>query len=125
MDDSGFWHNVDRFYSYDAWTFTKRELRPNERVINWKGELAVGLWTAERLQNEYRALEFIAAHTTIPVPKVIRFERIWGSNQLVMERVYGIPLNHIRNNEAQALLNAEQFINNTVLPQLRSLRSST
>ena len=125
MGDSGYWYNVDRFYSYDTKTFTKRELRSSERVINWKGELAVGPWTAERLQNEYKALEFIAARTTIPVPKVIRFERIWGTNQLVMERIYGVPLSHLANNKAQALLNAQTFIHTTVLPQLRSLKSTT
>ena len=125
MSESGYRHNVDRFYSYDAWTFTKRELRPNERFLNAKGESIKAPWSTERLQNEFRALEFITSRTTIPVPKVIRFERIWGACQLVMERINGTPLNHIKNNKAQALLNAERFINTAVLPQLRSLTSST
>jgi len=124
MSDSGYWQTLDRFYSYDPWTFTKRELRANERSTNINGEIIIGSWTAERLQNECRALEFITARTTIPVPKVIRFERIWGTNQLVMERIHGIPLNHVKSNKARALANAEQFINTTVLPQLRSLTSS-
>ncbi|KAL9098122.1 MAG: hypothetical protein Q9163_006158 [Psora crenata] len=125
MSESGHWHNVDRFYSYDTLTFTKRELRPNERFLNSKGELIKAPWSADRLQNEYYALEYIIKHTTIPVPKVIRFERIWGACQLVMERINGTPLNHIKHNKGQALLNAEQFINTVVLPQLRSLVSTT
>ncbi len=125
MDDSGSWSNADRFYSYDTETFTKRELRLNERFTNWKGELAVGPWTAERLQNEYKALEFIAARTIIPVPKVIRFERIEGAYQLVMERIDGVPLNHLANDKAQALFNAKDFIHTIILPQLQSLKSTT
>lgn len=125
MDDSGYWYNLDRFYSYDCSTFTKRELRPQERVKNCNGEAAIVPWTTERLQNEYETLKFIAVHTTIPVPRVIRFQRMWGSNQLVVERLHGTRLDHINKNRAQALVNAEQFLRKTVLPQLRSLTSST
>ena len=124
MSDSGYWQTLDRFYSYDTWTFTKRELRASERSININGEIIIGSWTAERLQNEYEALRLIAARTTIPVPKIIRFERIWGTNQLVVERIHGIPLDKVKSNKARALANAEHFINSTVLPQLRSLKSS-
>lgn len=125
MGDSGYWRTSDRFYSYDARTFTKRELRPSERKLNWKGEIIKSPWSTERLQNEYSALELIAAKTTIPVPKVLHFGLVWGSYQLVMERVNGRPLDRIKENRAKALLNTEKFITTTVLPQLRSLRSYT
>lgn len=123
MGDSGYWVTSDRFYSYDDRTFTKRELRLSEQKFNWKREIIKAPWTRERLQNEFKALEFIAAKTTIPVPKVLRFEQVWGAYQLVMERVNGKPLDRIKDNRAEALLNAEDFINTTVLPQLRSLKS--
>jgi aminoglycoside phosphotransferase (APT) family kinase protein len=125
MGDSGYWVTSDRFYSYDAWTFTKRELRPSERSLNSKQQIIKAPWTRERLQNEFEVLELIATKTTIPVPKVLRFEQVWGAYQLVMERVNGKPLDRIKDNRAKALLNAEDFINTTVLPQLRSLTSCT
>jgi len=123
MDDTGWWSNTDRFYSYDNETFTKRELRESERRLNWKGEIIRAPWTTERLQNEYNALKFVAANTTIPVPKILSFERVEGAYQLVMERVNGKPLDSIKNNKAQALLNTETFMATIVLPQLQSLTS--
>ena len=123
MGNHGWWSNTDRFYSYDAQTFTKRELLESERRLNWKGETIRAPWTTERLQNEYNALNFIAANTTIPVPKILRFERVWGAYQLVMERVNGRPLDSIKNKKAQALLNTERFMATVVLPQLQSLKS--
>ena len=125
MCDTGYWQTSDRFYSYDTKTFTKRELRASERKLNWKGEIVEASWSAERLRNEFETLEFVAATTTIPVPKVLRFERVWGAYQLVMERVNGKPLDRIERNKSTALSNAEAFITTSVLPQLRSLRSCT
>ena len=126
MCDTGYWVTADRIFSYDISTFTKRELRASERRFNWKGERIETLWSAERLQNEFHTLEFIAANTTIPVPRVLKFGRVWGAYQLVTERVNGRPLDRVQGkNRAEALLNAERFIIYTVLPQLRSLKSRT
>ncbi|MCJ1383644.1 hypothetical protein MMC17_006758 [Xylographa soralifera] len=123
MCDSGYWRTSDRFYSYDSETFTKRELRPSERRLNWKGEIIKAPWTTERLQNEFDALQFIVANTTIPVPRVKRFSQVWGAYQLEMERVNGKPLDLIQEDKAEAFQNAKIFVDTTVLPQLRALKS--
>lgn len=82
--------------------------------------------STERLFNEIEALKFIAARTTIPVPKVLAFKDVWGAHQLVMERVRGISLDGIKGDErADALLHAEKFITTVVIPQLQSLKSHT
>ncbi|KAL6716766.1 hypothetical protein ACLMJK_006334 [Lecanora helva] len=82
--------------------------------------------SSERMRNEAAALRFIAARTTIPVPKVISFKRVWGAYQLVMERIRGVSLDCIKGVERElAVRNAEMYITSTVLPQLKSLESST
>lgn len=124
MEDSGHWRTFDRVYSYTCDSFTKRELRPGERQRNLKGEIVKMPWTTERLQNEFDALMFISVNTTIPVPKVLSFGPVWGSYQLVMERVNGKPLHHLKENKAEALENATNFITTSVIPQLRALKSS-
>ena len=113
----------DRYYTWDDKTFTKRELLPHERNKSPDGSLFTLPWTAERLRNEYLALEYIAAHTTIPVPKVISFEKYHGVWQLTMSFVHGITLDMIVNDREGALANANKFIVTEVLPQLRSLKS--
>ena len=82
--------------------------------------------SSERLLNEFETPKFIAARTTIPVPRILAFKHVWGAYQLVMERVRGITLDCITGMErADAVLNAERFITTTVVPQLQSLRSHT
>lgn len=110
------WKTPDRYFTYNAETFTKRELYPNERRFR-KGELVTVPQSTQRLQNEFRTLVYIAANTTIPVPKVIRFDCINDVYQLVMERVHGRTLESIVENRAKALENAEKFITTQVLPQ--------
>lgn len=124
MADSICWRTADHVYIRSPSTFIKRELRPSERKLNRFGETIILLWTTERLQNEYDALRFIAAYTTIPVPKVVKFDKVWGAYQLEMERVHGTPLDHIRENRDEALRNTEQFLTTSVLPQLHSLKHS-
>lgn len=124
MPETGFWRTADRVYSYSPTTFAKRELRPHERQDNWFGKTIILPWTTERLQNEYDALKFIAENTTIPVPKVLKYGNVWGAYQLEMERIPGIPLDHLRENREEALKNTERFITTSVLPQLRDLKSS-
>ncbi|KAM5442677.1 hypothetical protein MferCBS31731_002060 [Microsporum ferrugineum] len=125
MADSGCWRTADRVYTYTPDTFIKRELRPSERKTNIFGKTIVLPWTTERLQNEHDALTFIAANTTIPVPKILSFGKVWGAYQLEMERVNGKPLDRLREGREEALRNTEDFITTLVLPQLRALKSST
>ncbi|KAK2796445.1 hypothetical protein FQN50_009556 [Emmonsiellopsis sp. PD_5] len=124
MTDSGCWRTADRVYTYSPTSFTKRELRPDERKVNRFGKTIILPWTTERLQNEYDALRFIAANTTIPVPKVVKFGKVWGAYQLEMELVQGKTLDRIQENREEALRNTEYFITTSVLPQLRGLKSS-
>ncbi|MCJ1350015.1 hypothetical protein MMC31_008258 [Peltigera leucophlebia] len=118
------WMTVDRHYSLDYETFTKRELFPHERKTNWKGEIIRMPWSTARLENEYAALEYIAANTEIPVPEVLSFEKIDGSYHLVVERLWATPLSQLEENRAEALENTKTFINTVVLPQLAQLRSN-
>lgn len=124
MSDSGSWTTLDRHYSYDCDTFTKRELFPHELPTNMKGEIVRLPWSAVRLENEYAALEYIAANTDIPVPEVLSFEEIDGFFQLVVERVSGIPITDMTENKAEASENAKNFITTLVLPQLAGLKSN-
>ena len=123
-DISGSWTTLDRHFSYDRHTFTKRELFPHERRTNRKGEIIRIPWSAERLENEYAALEYIAANTYIPVPQVVSFKKIDGSFQLVVERVSGVLLTEMGEDKAEAAENAKNYITSTVLPQLASLKSN-
>ncbi|PGH26959.1 hypothetical protein AJ80_01343 [Polytolypa hystricis UAMH7299] len=123
-DNSRCWRLSDRVFTYASDTFIKREVRPNERWLNLWGEPITAPWSAERLQNEAATLQFISEHTTIPVPKVMSFEKIWGSYQLVVERIDGIRLNALEDDE-EALKIATKFITTSVLPQLRELKSPT
>ncbi|MCJ1345187.1 hypothetical protein MMC31_003393 [Peltigera leucophlebia] len=118
------WMTADRHYSLDYETFTKRELFPHERKTNWKGEIIRMPWSTARLENEYAALEYIAANTEIPVPEVLSFEKIDGSYHLVVERLWATPLSQLEENRAEALENIKTFINTVVLPQLAQLRSN-
>ncbi len=124
MSYCGSWITPDRHYSFDYDTFTKRELFPHERQTNLKGEIIRLPWSTERLENEYGALEYIAANTDIPVPEVLSFENIGGSFHLVVERVSAIPIYQMREYQAEALKNAKNFITILVLPQLADLKST-
>ncbi|KAI4129436.1 MAG: hypothetical protein LQ347_003775 [Umbilicaria vellea] len=119
------WSNFDRHYTLEDATFTKRELLPHERRRNMKGKVIKPLWSKERLENERAALDFIAANTTIPVPKVLEFDQREGGYFLTTERVDGVELDELSDNDRpKALQNARIFIEEEVLPQLRNLRSA-
>ena len=95
-------------------------------MFTWEGERVMPPRSSERLLNEFETLKFIAAQTTIPVPKVLAFKHVWGAYQLVMERVQGKSLDRIKGVErADAVHNAETFITTVVIPQLQSLKSHT
>ena len=126
MGNARHWRTPGRFFSYDEDTFTKREQSAREVMFTSQGKRVMLPQSSERLLNEYKTMKFIAARTTIPVPKVLAFKRVWGAYQLVMERVQGISLDCITGDErADAVISAAKFITTLVIPQLQSLKSHT
>lgn len=123
MSSYNSWISPDRHYSYGRYTFTKRELFRHERQTDENGEIITIPWSAERLENEFAALEFIAENTYIPVPQVVSFKQIDGAYELVLDRVSGIQLSEMGSDKAEAAENAKNYITSTVLPQLACLTS--
>ena len=78
---------------------------------------------SQYLQNEKAALQLVAANTTIPVPMVLDYSYEDGIYSLTMERLPGVTLDRVKKGRAMALTNADRFINEHVLPQLRNLKS--
>jgi len=119
------WRTTERDYTLTADTFTKRELRRNEWFTNIKGKIVVPPFSRERMRNEYVTLDFIASNTTIPVPKVLEYIVQDDAATLVLERIDGETLDSFKGVEKDiAFENALVFLEETVLPQLRQLRSS-
>ncbi|KAL8707343.1 MAG: hypothetical protein Q9220_007618 [cf. Caloplaca sp. 1 TL-2023] len=131
------WKVQDRVYEGRASTFTKRQLRPHETFLNRHGEVAQHAYNIERLENERDALIYISRHTTIPVPRFIEW-RIDddGTASLTMEKLDGRIMDwlmrdlmdgvELTDQEKLTLQrNVDSFLVNTVLPQLRGLRSRT
>ena len=126
MGDTQCWRTPGRFFCYDGNSFTKREQTAQEVIFTPQGKMVMPPQSSERLLNEFETLKFIAARTTIPVPKVLAFKHVWGAYQLIMERVRGVSLDCIKGVErADAVNNAERFISKVVTPQLQSLTSYT
>jgi hypothetical protein len=95
----GSWTTADRYYVYNDHIFTKRDLLDHERKRNNQGNLIKTPYSAERLRNDFEALQFIREKTTIPVLKVLEFNDLGGGTyELKMERVYGTPLSSIKEN---------------------------
>ncbi|GAB7339715.1 hypothetical protein MBLNU457_6285t1 [Dothideomycetes sp. NU457] len=84
------------------------------------------LWARERLMNDFATLRFVAAHTTIPVPKCRLYDDENGLLCLEMERIKGVvELDEIQEPQERATMArqiVEKELNESVLPQLRSLR---
>ena len=126
MGDLLYWRTPGRVFCCGETSFTKREQSARELMYTPQGKVIMPPQSSERLRNEFETLKFIAARTSIPVPKVLAFNRVWGAHQLVMERIRGISLDCIKGvDRADAVLNAESFITTTVIPQLQSLRFHT
>ena len=117
----------------DATTFTKA-IKPMP-VFNMYGQDVSKKWAQERIQNEATALQFIAAYTTIPVPKLLETGIGEDGPYLTVQRVEGIPLIDIAKEcghqtvnctdcQARANQNATTFIQTIVLPQLASFKSN-
>ena len=119
----------DRYYIFTPTTFTKRQLRPSEYFYRLDGSLAKSDWERERIVNERDALMFIAENTSIPVPRVLEWSDVDGVGSITVERISGCAFSDVYSDlgpEDQAKLerNTLTFIEETLLPQLRSLRST-
>jgi hypothetical protein len=131
-------------YTRATKSFIKSGLRPDQWQYNGNGNPITRPWVKERLFHEAAALNFITEYTTIPVAKVIRYGvRDGGVPYLELERIPGTEC-HMVGKECRmprkpghepkgrcstcqqiATANAELFIWEVVLPQLKGLRSNT
>jgi len=126
------WQVGDRHYTLTPSTFTKWQLFPHEQTLNIDGEVAQHPFSRERLENERNALLYIARNTKIPVPRVLDLSDVDGVGCLTMEALHGAILinilddgnEHLRPTEKATLKrNANSFMYDIVLPELRRLRS--
>ncbi|MCJ1426157.1 hypothetical protein MMC29_004059 [Sticta canariensis] len=141
-DERFFVNSDERCYSFTDTTFIKRERPLNERPINKRtGEPVMIPWLPERFQNEAAVLKIIADNTEIPVPRVKEIgqdsngrwylvtalvqnavradmvdDRCWMKQH---HRVYEGPCNACIE---MAQANTDQFVKETVLPWLGTLR---
>ena len=126
------WQIGDRHYTLTSSTFTKRQLFPHEQTLNIHGKVAQHPFSRERLENERNALIYIAGNTKIPVPQVLDWSDEGGVSCLTMEALHGSLLIDMMDDANKQLSptdkailgrNVDSFIYNTVLPELRKLRS--
>ena len=118
------WQTSQRAYKRTPSTFIKRELRRDERHFDFWGNVIHPQWSKQRLKNEKAALEYIATHTSIPVPRVLDYFEQEGAYHLITKLIPGIPLDHVEaEDKARATRQADVFIRNHVLPQLHTLKS--
>ncbi len=102
-------------------TFTKTEIRSWTDV----NSIAQSPWrSAERLINEFISLEFVAARTTIPVPRPIRLEYLEGCLSLTTEFIDGVQFDQLPP-QLQSVSYLDDYVRNHVLPQLQTLKSDT
>jgi len=74
MDTVQTWQTAYRFYRIDRHTFTQRELKPAERLIDMGGnEVLLPEDSRARLRNEFLTLQYLHQKTTIPVPRPIEY----------------------------------------------------
>ncbi|KAL8992592.1 MAG: hypothetical protein Q9169_006979 [Polycauliona sp. 2 TL-2023] len=136
------WHAGDRRYTMTPLPsrpgdppskFIKRQFHRHEMYTCHDGELALGYFNLDRLQNERDAMTFVAQNTTIPVPRVLDWSvDELGTASLTMETVQGRDMDDLLNgddltNQDKALLvaNVDAFMETIVFPQLNELRSKT
>lgn len=81
-------------------------------------------WAKERLQNEFATIQYIATHTTIPVPQCQLSEKD-GLLYLKTARMDGVPLSILTNKaRSDAIKVVDKQIRKEILPQLQSIRRS-
>lgn len=112
---------ADRHYTLTSTTFTKRQLRPEERKTNWHGDIInPPPFSRESLENERDALLFIQQNTTIRVPNFLSFSDENGLASVTMESVDGKTVSELLDTLTgwdieQLCTNVSRYINHTVL----------
>ncbi|KAK3618501.1 hypothetical protein LTR56_024587 [Elasticomyces elasticus] len=121
------WGQVERMYSLDKYTFTKRELKPHEQSIRSKGE-RVGrpANSRSRLQNEFYILRYIRQHTDIPVPEPISCVEEDGITILKIARITdgSVLMEECVESDGAVVVEAvERQMANHIIPALQKHRS--
>ncbi|KAI3333807.1 hypothetical protein F4824DRAFT_502794 [Ustulina deusta] len=111
-------------YYYTTKVFIKRQPHEDELGLDIFGHPAINPYISDRLRNEAAVLQFVAKHTTIPVPK---FLDLWEENGLVYLKTAivenGIELQHVDESLLPtAIKKVTAQLESDILPQLRRLR---
>ncbi|CCE30266.1 uncharacterized protein CPUR_04114 [Claviceps purpurea 20.1] len=111
-------------YYYTTKVFVKRQPHTDELGLDIYGNQAVNPYIADRLRNEAAVLQFVAKHTTIPVPE---FLALWEENGLVHLKTAlvenGIELRNVDESLlSTAITSVTAQLESDILPQLRRLR---
>lgn len=133
-----------------CYEFTTTMFRKTSR-LTWHMDSVSGpimakrLFNHERITNEVNALKLVSQHTTIPIPRLIDHGiNSDGTRYLVTELISGITLDSLHGMGCQVTIgqkhtddiscktcihkaysNATEFIQNTVFPQLSTMKSNT
>lgn len=116
------WKNHEREFRIYSDRFYKRSFRPEEYVVNHRGEAVVPPMGYERLQNEAACLEFVRMRTNIPVPDVVEAYDDGGAFILVTTRLSGVRMDKLCA-EDQAVVMKEVESHVQTLQSLRSTRT--
>ncbi|KAJ5803356.1 uncharacterized protein N7503_005806 [Penicillium pulvis] len=111
----------ERAYHHHENFFIKRSLRPEEYLINNRGETIIPRLGKERLQNEAAALHYIRNTTDIPVPSLYGAFEIDNSFMVIMEHINGIQMAKL-SDEQKVIVTKEVEQH---LATLRRLKSDT
>ncbi|KAG6286154.1 hypothetical protein E4U45_008563 [Claviceps purpurea] len=114
-------------YYYTTKVFVKRQPHTDELGLDGYGNPAVNPYIADRIRNEAAVLQFVAKHTTIPVPK---FLDLWEENGLVHLKTAlvenGIELRNVDESLlSTAIMSVTAQLESDILPQLRRLRRNS
>ncbi|KAK5696866.1 hypothetical protein LTR97_008172 [Elasticomyces elasticus] len=121
------WGWAHRIYKLDQHTFTKREPKPHEYVINDDSNEPFPLPndSRSRLENEFLVLQYLRQHTDIPVPEPISYTVEEGAAILTTSRVVGAVeiCECAESDRAQIVEHVEKELHEKILPVLQSLKS--
>lgn len=116
------YNSVEKEYTFTKNTFSKRLIPVKDRPFDIYGQEIHSFLAHERLRNEHDALRFIGEKTTIRVPKVLYYSA--EENRLEVARIHGITLDDVKEEDRPlAIARIEHYLQEDVLPQLRSLKS--
>lgn len=112
----------DRKYYRTKSAFVKRSLRPHEwQASAFLGKIIVPRLGEERLLNEAAALDFIAANTAIPVPRVLACFEDDGAVYLITELIDARRMDELSGPDHTIIAKELE----SYLAQLHTLRSSS